>query len=122
MIGAALTLLGPALVERPLLRRAVAAPPRSTVRPVGAASDSIIDIDVQIIQRQFESVRTLPRVVTSFKDVIQDAESWSMYSMLEVDDYREPTYRRLFTHKTWQRRRRQPQQSTSKRPQPPWSF
>ena len=101
MSGAVLTLLASAFVERPLLRRAIVAP-RSTVRPVGAASE-IIDIDVQIVQRQFESVRTLPRVVSSFKDVTQDAESWSMYSLLEVDDYLEPTYRRLFTHKTWER-------------------
>ena len=101
MLGAVVTLLSPALVERPLLRHAVAAP-RASVQPVGVASE-IIDIDVQIIQRQFESVRTLPRVVSSFKDVTQDSESWSMYSMLEVDDYAEPTYRRLFTHKTWER-------------------
>ena len=51
-------------------------------------------IDVQIIQRQFASVRELKRVTKTFKGA---------KNFLEMDDYAEPSFRRLFTHSTWKR-------------------
>lgn len=55
---------------------------------------AIDPIDVQIIQRQFASVRSLPRTTSSFGNAT---------NILDIDDYREPSFRRLFTHKTWAR-------------------
>ena len=52
-------------------------------------------IDVQIIQRQFATVRELPRILGT--------EAGNATNILELDDYREPSFKRLFTHKTWQR-------------------
>ena len=44
---------------------------------------AIDPIEVQIVQRRFESVRELPRVQDSLKNVTGD--------VLDVDDYAEPT-------------------------------
>ena len=59
-----------------------------------ARSLRIDPIDVQIMQKQFASVRELPRTRSSFGNST---------NILEIDDHREPSFRRLFTHKTWQR-------------------
>ncbi len=58
------------------------------------AKPQIDPIDIQIIQRQFASVRELPRVQRSYQDAAK---------VLEIDDYLEPSFRRLFTHNTWNR-------------------
>ena len=69
-------------------------------------NSGITPIEIQIIQRQFASVRKLPRVSESFKKNLSASElstsSWWSRTQ-EVDDYIEPTFRRLFTHQTWER-------------------
>ena len=71
---------------RPLRRLA---PPQ-----MNSPTKGIDPIDVQIIQRQFAAVRSLPRVRDTFKGAD---------NILDVDDYAEPSFRRLFTHGTWKR-------------------
>ena len=70
-------------------------------------NSGITPIEIQIIQRQFASVRELPRVSQSFKanetDNMVHDNSWWFSRTQEVDDYIEPTFRRLFTHQTWER-------------------
>ena len=65
-------------------------------------NSGITPIEIQIIQRQFASVRELPRVSESFKKNATRTKT-SVFDVLEVDDYVEPTFRRLFTHQTWER-------------------
>ena len=70
-------------------------------------NSGITPIEIQIIQRQFASVRELPRVSQSFKgnetDNTMHDNTWWWSRTQEVDDYIEPTFRRLFTHQTWER-------------------
>lgn len=52
-------------------------------------------IDVQVLQNQLDAVRQLPRL----RDKLGTAED----SLMDVGDPKEPTFRRLFTHATWER-------------------
>ena len=69
-------------------------------------NSDITPIEIQIIQRQFATVRDLPRVaerVGNLTDGEVHDRTWWWQRTQEVDDYIEPTFRRLFTHKTWER-------------------
>ena len=83
-------------IARPPLSRSP--PPESQVTQVPAqlGGSRIDPIDVQIIQRQFASVRELPRIR-------RELQNTTSSDFLEVDDFQEPSFRRLFTHKTWKR-------------------
>ena len=88
--------LSQALVAHRLLRHRVSRLAAAADASTAVRQSKICPIDVQIIQRQFASVRELPRVQRSTNNVT-DA------TLLEIDDYTEPSFRRLFTHKTWDR-------------------
>ena len=69
-------------------------------------NSGITPIEIQIIQRQFATVRDLPRVserAGNLTDGEVHDRTWWWSRTQEVDDYIEPTFRRLFTHKTWER-------------------
>lgn len=83
--------VNPKLLMRPCLKMAVLPPYNSGITP----------IEIQIIQRQFASVRELPRVSESFQK--NTTKTSRFEDFMEVDDYKEPTFRRLFTHQTWER-------------------
>ena len=88
---------------RPTLRRAP-----TPMHQLIAQQRPIDPIDVQIIQRQFDSVRELPRVTDDMPRVNQTkGVVWPLAGMgteyYDIDDYDEPSFRRLFTHKTWKR-------------------
>ena len=65
-------------------------------------NSGITPIEIQIIQRQFATVRDLPRVserAGNLTDGEVHDRTWWWSRTQEVDDYIEPTFRRLFTHK-----------------------
>ena len=78
------------------LRMRAPPPPPRRLRAPSPRSAALQPIDIQILQRKFASVRELPRVQTSLKGA-------TTRELLDVDDYAEPSFRRLFTHKTWTR-------------------
>lgn len=55
-------------------------------------------IDIQILQKQLQSVRNLPRIVD-----YEFAEEGMRQDVLLDNANREPSFRRLFTHETWSR-------------------
>ena len=60
-------------------------------------TEKIVPIDVQVLQNQLDAVRQLPRL----KDKLDRAKDQLVAGMYL--DRTEPTFRRLFTHATWER-------------------
>ena len=82
MLPMAGALLTASLAHRPTVL-AAAATPRAGRRVLLAPASPISPIDIQIIQRQFASVRELPRVTSSFKNATGAPQSSGW--MLEVE-------------------------------------
>ena len=59
---------------------------------------TLVPIDVQVLQNQLDAVRQLPRL----RDRLELAQGMLRLDY-EYEDKREPTFRRLFTHATWER-------------------
>lgn len=60
----------------------------------------MVPIELQVLQQQLAAVRDLPRIRD---DVEIDGRVRSGGEVLEDDVSREPSFRRLFTHETWER-------------------
>lgn len=83
----------------PILHRPVAAR-FGAARPCMASDkvkNDIVPIDVQVLQNQLDAVRQLPRIKDKLGRAVQGMVAGT------YEDPLEPTFRRLFTHATWER-------------------
>ena len=61
--------------------------------------EELVPIDVQVLQNQLDAVRQLPRL----RDQLEQAREELDADISLPENRKEPTFRRLFTHGTWDR-------------------